>query len=621
MTDLADYSHFLQDDLTLGERLQGKGIYGDVYHVEQASPSSIPLVVRFISTKDIGDEYHETLIQRLELLSRGALPHVSHIVRYGRQDDVLWLVTDQYRSRLWDTLRPHQPTSAADPERLFLQTFDGLETLHDLGIPHGDLRSRNVFLSTRGDSTSAWIGDAAIGCFSWWTGSKIIDNDCLQYAIPGQESTACKPSFNQDLYALGLMGCELFLGHAFDRSDIGEAQKQLKGKCSPSLQILIKELLSRGVDKEPCRCGSLRKSWQAAKAREQWLQLGIWGLVAIVLVLFIGGFATAWWSADSEAVALDTQLRNQVELVANQNKEIERLKVENEELRRHMAETPSTPIPAPVELTEEQKRWQRDVVKKAKGKAASEILATCKALKLEPDFDSEWITTIRDGVMNEFYDTQSGQSLTNLLDQYAQAPWGKIKAKNVRDRIAALNSAKAKWKSWAENSYSWDEVNRRHNLTTAQLEKEILADWLLALSSNTSWKIRLIHGEAAADGGWDSDRIFRIYVDDSQQGPAYKHTWKSVTKHKYDPSKTANTWSFNWKPDQTIRMCLENDAYAWNTNMIYNPPFDGALALWKAYHQGEIRDGKSVLKFKIIDCPGPPPPHKIDLSSNPTKSP
>ncbi|PQO30764.1 hypothetical protein C5Y96_15000 [Blastopirellula marina] len=639
MPDLADYAHLLPADLTLGERLQGTGVYGDVFRVEQASSSSIPLVVRFISTKDIGDQYHEPLAQRLELLSRGAMPHVSHIVRYGSQDNLLWVITDQYRSRLWDKLHPHEPALVADVERIFLQMVSGLETLHDLGISHGDMRSKNVFLSARGENEIAWVGDAAIGCFSWWTGSKILENDSLRYAIPGQEaSSAGKPDFNHDLYALGLIGCELVLGHSFDRSSLEAIDKQLKNSnASYALRQLIVLLLRRGASKEPYRCGAVRSAWQDQMARQRQRSTNMLRVALAVMLLSIISLVWVEWLTHQTNLSLEAQLRDQLDAQTKLADKVGELEDQVRHLRQNPPQEPSVSPAADTtnntEPSEAQKRWQ-EVVQKAENNAsdktatASDIWKAYAELKSSSDpkvsmFPGEvrgWSDSLRDRIMNDFYRTRRDDRLARLLNDYARAPWDHNAKEAVDARIDTLDQARDEWQLWADKSFSKSEVYEQLSLITNQSENEILAGWLKDLSSTKQpWNIRLIQGEA--EEGWGKYRVVRIYVDGHQQGNRYNNTWKEETHHEYNPKNASNTMPFAWEPGQTFGLSLEQNGYAYNANMIYNAPFDGALALWKANAAGKTQNGLSVLKFQILNCPGPPSPYEIENSSDPTRSP
>src|SRR5690606_10357454 len=137
-------------------------------------------------------------------------PHVSNVERYGWKDDWLWIVTDRYGARLCDMLLSTQPAQVNDVENLFRQVFHGLRAMHRLGLVHGAVRSKNIYLTAAGDGVAgngeiAWVGDGAIGHFSWWTSNKLLDSDAMNYAIPGEDpAAASKPSTNRDLYALGI---------------------------------------------------------------------------------------------------------------------------------------------------------------------------------------------------------------------------------------------------------------------------------------------------------------------------------------------------------------------------------------------------------------------------------
>ena len=126
---------------------------------------------------------------------------------------VFYIVDDRYPSNL----SAHVSREGMDSQvaaHLFGQIVDGLVSLHGRDIAHGDLRLKNICVdeAVAGLETNCQIGNSAIGPLLYWSGGTLVDDDAPSYYPPEWKGCPRKSSTKADLYALGLIGCELFLG-------------------------------------------------------------------------------------------------------------------------------------------------------------------------------------------------------------------------------------------------------------------------------------------------------------------------------------------------------------------------------------------------------------------------
>jgi NIMA (never in mitosis gene a)-related kinase len=143
----------------------------------------------------------------------------------------------------------------------FVQMALALKHVHDRKILHRDLKTQNIFLTSKGEIK---IGDFGI--------ARVLQHtyDCANTAIGtpyylSPEICQEKP-YNQksDIWSLGCILYELTtLNHAFDARDMkGLVQKILKGTYPPIPEVYstdLKKLISELLIKDPNKRPSIRK--------------------------------------------------------------------------------------------------------------------------------------------------------------------------------------------------------------------------------------------------------------------------------------------------------------------------------------------------------------------------
>ncbi|AKJ00667.1 serine/threonine protein kinase [Archangium gephyra] len=139
-------------------------------------------------------------------------PHVQRILEVGRHHDEVsgvelsFLATERLEGEsLEERLRQSGPLTPQEALPLARQLCEGLATLHDAGLVHGDLRSARVMLIPAPEGTRAVLAAPA-----WGWESANPPATALHLAPERHQGT--EPTSASDLYSLGLILLELLAG-------------------------------------------------------------------------------------------------------------------------------------------------------------------------------------------------------------------------------------------------------------------------------------------------------------------------------------------------------------------------------------------------------------------------
>ena len=161
---------------------------------------------------------------------------------------------------LADKLRKSGPLPWKEAQAISIEICDGLQTIHEAGIIHRDLKSQNIMLASRNGSPCAVLMDFGLARELTTPGSTthtdLTETGVIvgtpNYMAPEQfESKELTPA--TDVYALGIVLYELVTGeHPFATSSpIGAAI--LRGR-QPCLASSIQPGLPHRVDEVICKC-------------------------------------------------------------------------------------------------------------------------------------------------------------------------------------------------------------------------------------------------------------------------------------------------------------------------------------------------------------------------------
>ncbi len=261
---------FAVDEIILGRfkivRLLGSGGMGDVYEALDLELGRIALkTIRF----DIADSL-ETLSRfkkEVQLARKVSGPHVCRVhelfVLPGAQGDLpsLFLTMEFLDGvTLEDKIRESGHVPWRDAQAIMTEICAGLQAVHQVGIIHRDLKSRNVMLAKRNGATCAILMDFGLArefrALSSDTMSYVTRPDVIAgtpaYMAPEQfEGAELGPA--TDVYALGVVLYELVTGkHPFAASTpVGTAV--LRGRRPPPASS-IQRGVPRYVDEVINKC-------------------------------------------------------------------------------------------------------------------------------------------------------------------------------------------------------------------------------------------------------------------------------------------------------------------------------------------------------------------------------
>ncbi len=158
-------------------------------------------------------EWRKEFYERLDQLRRSSLRHVARPLEVGKVPgrQRIYILSDYYEH----TLEIGDNGLANDPKKsragkLFAQIVAGVDSLHQVDLPHGALSPQKIGVDERTDT--AWICGAAWAPLGHWTRGDYVDMDARPYVAPEDRGKSSAPNEKADLYALGRIGIELVAG-------------------------------------------------------------------------------------------------------------------------------------------------------------------------------------------------------------------------------------------------------------------------------------------------------------------------------------------------------------------------------------------------------------------------
>jgi serine/threonine protein kinase len=246
-------------------RLLATGGQGEVYVATQE------FIERDVALKTVRAplagraEFHERLKTEAKLLGRIQHPNVVTVFDAGiTSAGVIYIAMQLLEGQtLRDALRAIGRVPIPQALQVCAQIADGLESAHEIGIVHRDVKPENIFITEQNSLKILDLGTAKLIHAGLRTSRADAVTGTLWYMAP-EQIISNKASPRSDVYALGLILLEMIKGsHAFSQSDGSPLDKyqlglrQLYQDPTPLPQQLhgfpsyVWDLIAKAIAKEP----------------------------------------------------------------------------------------------------------------------------------------------------------------------------------------------------------------------------------------------------------------------------------------------------------------------------------------------------------------------------------
>jgi eukaryotic-like serine/threonine-protein kinase len=177
-----------------------------------------------------------------------AHPHLVPILAAGLSDPPYYLAMPLLEGQsLADYLRGHETVDLPIVFWIARQVAEALEALHEAGWMHGDVKPRNIVVSSSGHVTLIDLGFARHRNER----SDMADRPVmgtLRYVAPEMLYTAEGGDAQSDVYSLGVTLFEMLTGRVpFDAEDVAELAAQHRQELPGDLRSLVPHLPTRAA--------------------------------------------------------------------------------------------------------------------------------------------------------------------------------------------------------------------------------------------------------------------------------------------------------------------------------------------------------------------------------------
>ena len=235
------------------DSLLGSGGMGSVYRALDLRKKEARDNKPYVALKLLGEEFkhHPEALVTLQREARKtqelAHPNIVTVYDFDRDGDLIYLTMEELKGKSLDEfiLTSRGLTSLDDKLYILQQIAQGLAYAHSKGIVHSDLKPANIFITNTNTVKILDFGIArAVNAEIYEDSFDAGDLGAVTFAYGSLEMlTFDKPHPSDDIYALGIIACEL-LGrhHPYNRQN---AQQVSQSGAVPNLPALKNPLLRK----------------------------------------------------------------------------------------------------------------------------------------------------------------------------------------------------------------------------------------------------------------------------------------------------------------------------------------------------------------------------------------
>jgi len=237
-------------------RLLGKGGYAEVYlgvHIYLESQAAIKVLRTMLS-----DEHQADFLTEARRLSRLKHPHIVHLLDFGIEEEVPFLVMEYAPN---GSLRTRHPKGSQVPLATIIsyvkQVADALHYIHRQKLVHRDIKPENILL---GPDQEVLLSDLGIAVLAHTTGSLIAQGQAGTPPYMAPEQIQGLPREASDQYALGIVVYEWLSGNRpFHGSFIELCTQHLSAsppplsEKGPAISPDVEQVVLMALEKDPNR--------------------------------------------------------------------------------------------------------------------------------------------------------------------------------------------------------------------------------------------------------------------------------------------------------------------------------------------------------------------------------
>ena len=284
------------------DRVLGTGGMGAVFRALDLRKKEAGDNRPYVALKILGADFknHPQALVTLQREARKtqdlAHPNIVTVYDFDRDGDLVYLTMEELQGRSLADLLMDKSVVLSFDEKIFMlrQIAQGLAYAHSKGLVHSDLKPANVFVTANNKLKILDFGIARAANSNLYEDSfDAGELGAITVAYASLEMLLFEPPHpSDDIYALGIIACELFNGkHPYARKDAKHAQaEKLKPVVPHYKNPLLNKLFLQSVALQRAQriddADKFLKQLRFALSTPKRLSI----LVAIICILFIGNF-------------------------------------------------------------------------------------------------------------------------------------------------------------------------------------------------------------------------------------------------------------------------------------------------------------------------------------------
>ncbi|MDM8518574.1 protein kinase [Anaerolineales bacterium HSG6] len=240
----------------------GQGRLATVYQAYQPGPNRRYVALKWFSPqfeKQLG--FGTDLHQELKVLTTVNQPHVLSLLDFGQDAGYTYLVMPWQAEPTLAVTLTQQPWTVEQLNLLIAQLAPALSHVHSLGLIHGDIQPRNIFViqgQSMADSPQYLLADFAL--------ANLLTSASQQASMISPEQQAGQSATIQsDIYAWGALIYRLATGQLLDvTSQTVALPSQYNPALSPELEQIILTALAWSPKNRYASMTEMSQAWQQA---------------------------------------------------------------------------------------------------------------------------------------------------------------------------------------------------------------------------------------------------------------------------------------------------------------------------------------------------------------------